>query len=196
MYFLFLVSLSFLALLILIHFVGFAYSNSTQFPRSGLLQDSSTIERMKRDILRRVEEMEEAEAELFEQGEAHWKPKATVRADVVYDEDDIGVGANSIRLLGDGESDTDPSTESDVSDAEHDPLDPETVIEQAYLRDPAVFDRDGNTRRGIARIELRRLTGWADEQIEGWRVMLERTVGVLLLFWETRDSYLTLFLSF
>ncbi len=129
---------------------------------------------MKRDILRRVEEMEEAEAKLFEQEEAPWKPKATIRADNVYDEDEIRVGVNSIRLLGDGESDTDPFSESNVSGAEPEPLDPETVIEQTYLRDPSVFDRDANTRRGKARIELivegegnLREVGWVVERARG-----------------------------
>jgi hypothetical protein len=130
---------------------------------------------MKRDILRRVTEMEEAEAELFEEEEGviKGKDKVTVQSD---DEDEIGVGPSRIRLLGDGESDTDASESTDSE-----PTDPETIIEQAYLRDPGIFDRDANTRRGKGRIELRKLTGWADEQIEGWRVMLERTVSFISL---------------
>ena len=138
---------------------------------------------MKRDILRRVEAMEEAEAELFEEEEDYTrKDKANAKiASDAYDEDEIGVAASSmsrIRVLGDGESDA----ESAGFGAESEPLDPETLIEQAYLRDPTVFNRVPNTRRGKARIELRRLTGWADEQLEGWNIMLERTVGGSLYF--------------
>ena len=56
------------------------------------------------------------------------------------------------------------------------PLTPEAICEMAYLEDPKVFDRDAETRRSKARADLRGRTGWADEQIEGWRVMLERNV--------------------
>ncbi len=128
---------------------------------------------MKWDIIRRVEEMEEAEAELLEdEEEDNRKGKGT------DDEDEFAVRTSRIPLLGDEESDADSSDSSN----EPEPLDPETVIEQAYLQDPSVFYRDANTRRGKARIELRNLTGWADEQIEGWKVILERTVNWLFLW--------------
>ncbi|KAG0659053.1 hypothetical protein C6P46_005349 [Rhodotorula mucilaginosa] len=48
------------------------------------------------------------------------------------------------------------------------------VLESTYLRHPAVFARDAATRRGKARKELKERTGLGDEQIEGWKVMLER----------------------
>ncbi|GAA5999083.1 Cue3p [Rhodotorula paludigena] len=48
------------------------------------------------------------------------------------------------------------------------------VLESAYLRDPGLFARDGETRRGKGRRTLREQTGLGDEQIEGWRSMLER----------------------
>jgi len=64
-------------------------------------------------------------------------------------------------------SDTLASLFSDDSGTEPEPLDPETVVEQAYLQDPSVFDRDANTRHGKARMELLNLTDWADEQIKG-----------------------------
>ncbi|KAG6377442.1 hypothetical protein JVT61DRAFT_15247 [Boletus reticuloceps] len=48
------------------------------------------------------------------------------------------------------------------------------LVEQAYIRDPKLFDRDGETRRSKKRAELKQQTGWTDEQIEGWRIMLER----------------------
>lgn len=56
------------------------------------------------------------------------------------------------------------------------PHDPETVLELAFIDDPAVFERDGQTRRSPARADLKARTGWSDEQIEGWRIMLERDV--------------------
>ncbi|GAA5877076.1 hypothetical protein JCM3774_002835 [Rhodotorula dairenensis] len=48
------------------------------------------------------------------------------------------------------------------------------LLEATYLRDPGVFARDGATRRGRARKDLKERTGLGDEQIEGWKVMLER----------------------
>ena len=54
------------------------------------------------------------------------------------------------------------------------------MLEQAYIRDPKLFDRDGQTRRSKARADLKAQTGMTDEQIEGWRIMLERDVRVRL----------------
>src|SRR5258707_15054898 len=105
---------------------------------------------MKWDIIRRVEEMEEAEAELLEdEEEDNRKGKGS------DDEDEFAVRTSRIPLLGDEESDADSYADSSN---EPEPLDPETVIEQGYLQDPRVFYRDANTRRGKARIELRNLT--------------------------------------
>jgi len=39
--------------------------------------------------------------------------------------------------------------------------------------------------------ELRNLTGWDDEQIEGWRIMLERTVIVFFFFRFSERVYLS-----
>lgn len=68
------------------------------------------------------------------------------------------------------------------------------ILELAYIKDPKLFDRDANTRRSAARASLKAETGmrdfisihqyisslffagWGDEQIEGWRIMLERNV--------------------
>ncbi|TNY18653.1 hypothetical protein DMC30DRAFT_42622 [Rhodotorula diobovata] len=50
------------------------------------------------------------------------------------------------------------------------------ALESAYLARPELFARDGATRRGKGRRELRERTGLGDEQIEGWRSMLERDV--------------------
>ena len=75
------------------------------------------------------------------------------------------------------------------------PKGPETILELAYLQDPKLFNRDGETRRSKARADLKAQTGiymvftllyipshctcagWTDEQIEGWRIMLERNVS-------------------
>ncbi|KPV75558.1 uncharacterized protein RHOBADRAFT_53524 [Rhodotorula graminis WP1] len=48
------------------------------------------------------------------------------------------------------------------------------TLESAYLAHPEVFARDSATRRGKARKVLRERTGLGDEQIEGWKSMLER----------------------
>lgn len=47
----------------------------------------------------------------------------------------------------------------------------------AYIDNPKLFDRDAATRKSKARADLRAQTGWVDEQIEGWRIMLERNVS-------------------
>jgi len=110
---------------------------------------------MKGDILRRVEEMEEAEAELFEEEACNRRGKD------MHDDDEIGVGTSGtgrIRLLGDGESDTD-SYDSNESGTGSESLDAETIIEQAYLRDPSVFDRDANTRWGKGRVRAAQSDG-------------------------------------
>lgn len=59
--------------------------------------------------------------------------------------------------------------------------DPEiqTKLELAYLADPTVFDRDATTRRSSARAKLKERTGMDDSQLEGWKIMLERNVGVI-----------------
>lgn len=56
------------------------------------------------------------------------------------------------------------------------------VLWAALQSSPGVFARGGETRRSAARSALREATGWSDEAIEGWRVMLEREpkrMGVL-----------------
>jgi activating signal cointegrator complex subunit 2 len=66
------------------------------------------------------------------------------------------------------------------------------VLELAYIENPKLFDRDSGTRRSKARADLKAKTGmlkasltdaylhyspgWGDEQIEGWKIMLERNV--------------------
>jgi len=52
----------------------------------------------------------------------------------------------------------------------------EFLVEEEYIRDKSGFERDAATRRSKARQDLRERTNWADEQIEGWAIMLERNV--------------------
>lgn len=60
------------------------------------------------------------------------------------------------------------------------PRNPDTILELAYIQDPKLFDRDGQTRRSKARADLKAQTGYTDEQIEGWKIMLERDVRCAL----------------
>lgn len=87
----------------------------------------------------------------------------------------------------------------------------ENILELAYIKDPKLFERDSNTRRSKPRQDLKTETGatlsysvistrslahlsrmyvgWGDEQIEGWKIMLDRNVSLLSL------SYLILILA-
>lgn len=69
---------------------------------------------------------------------------------------------------------------------------PETILEMAYIDNPKLFDRDAATRRLKARADLKAKTGWVDEQIEGWRIMLERNVGLRSSLEILINSYLYL----
>jgi len=50
----------------------------------------------------------------------------------------------------------------------------EETLFRALKMTPGVFDRDGATRRGKARIALKEQTEMTDEAIEGWALMLSR----------------------
>ncbi|KAI5122117.1 hypothetical protein M0805_002239 [Coniferiporia weirii] len=120
----------------------------------GVLQDRAFLDQMKADILRRAAELSESDEE-----------------DVAFDDDLDGALDGQVKVAGDGEeSDEDRSDEAEPEEAQT----PETICELAYIKDPKIFDRDANTRRSKARADLKAQTGWGDEQIEGWRVMLER----------------------
>jgi len=99
---------------------------------STVLQDRSEIERMKADILRRVEELSDEDVE-SDGGE--------------YDEGDVV----KVKLGGDGEE-SDEESGSEGRDIE-------AILELAYIADPKQFDRDAQTRRGQARAKLRDQTG-------------------------------------
>ncbi|OJA17670.1 hypothetical protein AZE42_03005 [Rhizopogon vesiculosus] len=122
---------------------------------ASVLRDRAAIEQMKADILRRAEAMSDEE----EDG-----------AEV---EDDLGFG-DGVKVIGDGETSGEGEDDSDEDGAPPPKPTPETVLELAYIRDPELFNRDANTRRSKARSELKAQTSWSDEQIEGWKIMLER----------------------
>ncbi|KDQ58600.1 hypothetical protein JAAARDRAFT_155141 [Jaapia argillacea MUCL 33604] len=135
---------------------------------TSVLGDRSFIDQMKADILRRAEEMDLSDEE--EETQVASRDKGKVR-DVAFEDelDEIG----GVRVGGD-EDDVEGSTSDEDEDEDEGPQTPETILELAYLRDPALFERDAQTRRGKGRAELKKQTGWSDEQIEGWKIMLER----------------------
>ncbi|KAJ7576937.1 hypothetical protein C8J56DRAFT_971987 [Mycena floridula] len=110
------------------------------------------IDEMKADLLRRAEEIFDADDD--EDGLA----------------DDDTDTESVIIIMGDGED----SGEDELTAAEPPPPSAETILELAYIRDPKLFDRDANTRRSKQRADLKEQTKWSDEQIEGWKIMLER----------------------
>ncbi|KAJ3972924.1 hypothetical protein EV361DRAFT_903013 [Lentinula raphanica] len=126
------------------------------------LRDRETLEQMKADILRRVEEFSSSDDE--DDG----------KADDSEDEQLISTAVNKIKVGGDGE-DSDASDSEDRYDSDHElRTDPETLVELAYIENPRIFDRDSATRSSEARRILEQRTGWKAEQIEGWRIMLDR----------------------
>ncbi|KAJ7640874.1 hypothetical protein DFH06DRAFT_624421 [Mycena polygramma] len=116
-----------------------------------VLKDRTFIEQMKADILRMAEQISDDEEEADE-GEGK--------------DGDLDLDQNRVRVAGDGE-DSDREEEEEA-------LSPETICELAYIRDPKLFERDAQTRRGKPRADLKAQTGWSDEQLEGWKIMLER----------------------
>ncbi|KIL00313.1 hypothetical protein PAXRUDRAFT_130135 [Paxillus rubicundulus Ve08.2h10] len=130
-----------------------------------LIRDGAEVEQMKANVLRLAEAM----WEVSDDDEVSGKGKALEAIDL--DDDFEGAGGNNVRVIGDGE---DSGDEEDSEERGIDPTKPETILESAYIRDPNLFDRDAQTRRSKARTDLKAQTGWSDEQIEGWRIMLER----------------------
>ncbi|GAA5943993.1 hypothetical protein JCM1841_004375 [Sporobolomyces salmonicolor] len=63
------------------------------------------------------------------------------------------------------------------------------LLESTYLSHPALFGRDGATRRSKERKALREKTRLGDEQIEGWAVMLGRDPKMLQ---KLKDKHLDL----
>ncbi|KAI9729104.1 MAG: hypothetical protein M1828_000189 [Chrysothrix sp. TS-e1954] len=61
-----------------------------------------------------------------------------------------------------------------ASESEVDP-EIEAVLFAILKASPEVFERGAQVRKGRERLELRQRTGWSDEQIEGWKVMLDKS---------------------
>ncbi|CDZ97638.1 hypothetical protein [Phaffia rhodozyma] len=141
---------------------------------------------MRSAILRLVEtqreEQEEEEREERERKEARKEvlEKAKNKEKEAIDFEDEDGDTPGARVVGqkfgnDGEdSGEDRSEDEDSSNPTNVPLDIESLLEQTYMADTKVFDRDSNIRRGKPRAALKEQTGLSDEQIEGWKIMLER----------------------
>lgn len=121
--------------------------------------DRNYMEQMKADILRRAEAISSDEDD---EG----------RDNITDDENPREQGAASVRVTGDGSASS--GDEEHDRDLKNDPI---AVVEAAYIRDVGLFLRDAKTRRSAARKLLKEDTGWADEQIEGWAIMLEKDVS-------------------
>lgn len=122
-----------------------------------VIQDRSFIDQMKADILRRAAELSESDEEY-------------------RDDDELdGDLDDGVRVVNDGEGSE--SGDSEGEERTQAPKSAETICELAYIRDSKLFDRDAETRRSKARTDLKTQTGWTDEQIEGWRIMLDRNVS-------------------
>ncbi|KAF9813567.1 hypothetical protein IEO21_05499 [Rhodonia placenta] len=131
-----------------------------------VLQDREFMEQMKADILRRAEAISDDEDED--------RPHNASRY-VAFEEELDEDGGGAVKVRDGDESELDgPDMDEDVEETEDARMKPETILELAYLQDPKQFERDGQTRRSKARADLKAQTGWTDEQIEGWKIMLER----------------------
>jgi activating signal cointegrator complex subunit 2 len=162
-----------------------------------MLRDRSFVEQMKSDILRRVEAPSDSEDEETTNIFGVVAGKRKVR-EVAFDDelDDVG----SVRVAGDGEDSSVNENEDEdgrEEDSEESEMTPQMIVELAYVANPKVFERDAATRRSKERAALRAQTGasphwrpsheicaladplfkgWVDEQIEGFRIMLDRDV--------------------
>ncbi|KAF8524284.1 hypothetical protein BU17DRAFT_43029 [Hysterangium stoloniferum] len=135
-----------------------------------LLQDRSFIEQMKADIIRRAEEIANDGDEEYEiSAETSRQPR------VIFEDDLDEVNNKGVRVIGDGEDSDGGESDDNTALSTANIPSPETILELKYLEDPKYFDRDSKTRRSTARADLKARTGgWGDEQIEGWKIMLER----------------------
>jgi activating signal cointegrator complex subunit 2 len=84
--------------------------------------------------------------------------------DDAYDADDVG-GTIDTTV----DTDRDPALTSNDAGAGA-----ELILYRAWKSDQSVFDRDVGSRRSLNRSKLKQETGWTDEAIEGWAVMLSR----------------------
>jgi activating signal cointegrator complex subunit 2 len=122
-----------------------------------VLRDRSFIEQMKADILRRVEEPSDSEAEEINIFGFASKNKGKLR-EVAFDDDLDDV--RSVRVTGDGEESSEDVDDVDEEEEEEEPQTvPQTILELAYIANPKVFERDAATRRSKERAVLRAQTG-------------------------------------
>jgi hypothetical protein len=126
-----------------------------------VLRDRSFIEQMKADILRRVEEPSDSEAEQINIFGVASKNKGKVR-EVAFDDDLDDVG--SVRVAGDGEESSEGGDDDEEEEEEEPQIVPQTILELAYIGNPKVFERDAATRRSKERAALRAQTGASGEK--------------------------------
>lgn len=151
---------------------------------------SSIPDHIRSSILR-LTELQIAEAEAEEQAEreeaaVRRERKAAARRTVreVGFEEELEAGADEEgevvigRSLRDGAEESEEEAEDVLNrgqseeDSSVDSNDPETICERQYLISPNIFAR--TSRKTKQREDLKARTKWSDEQLEGWRTMLER----------------------
>lgn len=151
---------------------------------------------MKADILRRAEEISDDSDEEDDAGVRETGGGAKGKGRAAALDDDELEDADVVKVRdGDASDDEEDEDDDEAEDAVEAPRTPETILELVYIRDAKLFDRDGQTRRSKARADLKaqtgastlyrlrlygltRAIGMSDEQIEGWRIMLERDVRI------------------
>ncbi|KAK7049812.1 hypothetical protein VNI00_005242 [Paramarasmius palmivorus] len=137
--------------------ISFGKKNQNE-SSTDFLADRSEIEQLKADILRRAEAFSDSEEEEV-------APE--------QEDPDLDMQNPNIKISGDGEEENENQPELE-EEAEKEKESIEVILERAYVKDAALFNRDAVTRRSKTREELKSKTGWSDEQIEGWKIMLER----------------------
>jgi len=84
--------------------------------------------------------------------------------DDTYDVEDVG---GTIDSAHDADREMDPLARARQEDID-------MTLFRAYQQSPTLFDRNSDARRGQARTSLKQETGFTDEAIEGWAIMLQR----------------------
>ncbi|KAI9438642.1 hypothetical protein H4582DRAFT_1852413 [Lactarius indigo] len=138
---------------------------------TAVLHDRTFMEKMKAGILRRVEEPSDSEEEVIDMfGFAGDRTKGRGKVREVAFDDELD-NISGVRIAGDGEESSEDEDEDEGEEAEPSI---ESILELAYMTNPKVFERDAATRRSKERAVLCAQTGWVDEQIEGFKIMLDR----------------------
>lgn len=122
-----------------------------------VLRDRTFMEQMKADILRRAEAISDSS----EDEDSSIPTGRVVAYEEELDEDGHASGGAKVKVLGDGEESGDDDDEGEEEDGHDDGVKqaPETILELAYIRDVALFERDAATRRGKGRLQLKEATG-------------------------------------